>query len=64
MLGLVRDDSFTDFGNGPVYVSTTEGALTTDVSGFGTDDVIQVVGHAIGADLLFVQPCLTTMEHA
>jgi len=65
VLGLIRDESFTDFGtNGaPVYVSTTVGTMTNTAPS-GTNDVVQVVGHSIGEKLLFVQPCLTTIEHA
>jgi len=65
MLGLIRHDSFSDFGaaGAPVYASGTAGALTTTAPS-GTDDVVQVVGHSIAEDLIFVQPCLTTIEHA
>ena len=64
VLGLIRDESFTDFGtNGaPVYVSTSVGEMT-NTAPTGEDDVVQVVGHSIGEKLLFVQPCLTTIEH-
>jgi hypothetical protein len=65
VLGLIRDESFTDFGtNGaPLYVSTTVGVMSNTAPS-GTDDVVQVVGHSIGEKLIFVQPCLTTIEHA
>jgi len=65
MLGLIRDESFTDFGtNGaPVYVSTTVGTMTNTAPS-GEDEVVQVIGHSVGEKLLFVQPCLTTIEHA
>ena len=65
VLGLIRDESFTDFGtNGaPVYVSTSVGEMTNTAPS-GTDDVVQVIGHSVGEKLLFVQPCLTTIEHA
>ena len=65
MLGLIRHDSFTDFGaaGAPVYVSTTVGTMTTTAPS-GEDDVVQIVGHSIAEDLIFVQPCLTTIEHA
>lgn len=65
MLGLIRHDSFTDFGTAgaPVYVSTTVGTMSNTAPS-GTDDVVQIVGHSIAEDLLFVQPCLTTIEHA
>ena len=64
MLGLIRHDSFTDFGaaGAPVYASGTAGALTTTAPS-GEDDVVQIVGHSIAEDLIFVQPCLTTIEH-
>ena len=65
LMGLIRDESFTDFGTdgAPVYVSTTAGEMTNTAPS-GTDDVVQVIGHSIGEKLLFVQPCLTTLEHA
>ena len=65
LLGLIRDESFTDFGtNGaPVYVSTTVGEMTNTAPS-GSSDVVQVVGHSIGEKLLFVQPSLTTVEIA
>ena len=64
MLGLIRHDSFSDFGaaGAPVYASGTAGALTTTAPS-GEDDVVQIVGHSIAEDLIFVQPCLTTIEH-
>ena len=65
MLGLIRNEDFTDFGtNGaPVYVSTTVGTMSNTAPS-GTDDVVQVIGHSVGEKLLFVQACLTTIEHA
>ena len=64
MLGLIRDESFTDFGtNGaPVYVSATVGTMTNTAPST-EDHVVQVIGHSVGEKLLFVQPCLTTIEH-
>ena len=65
VLGLIRDESFTDFGtNGaPLYVHTGVGEMSNTAPS-GTDDVVQVIGHSIGEKLIFVQPCLTTIEHA
>jgi len=65
LLGLIRHDSFTDFGaaGAPVYASTTVGTMTTSAPS-GEDDVVQIIGHSIAEDLIFVQPCLTTIEHA
>jgi hypothetical protein len=64
LLGLIRHDSFTDFGaaGAPVFVSTTVGTMTTTAPS-GTDDVVQIVGHSIAEDLLFVQPSLTYITH-
>ena len=60
LLGLIRDESFTDFGtNGaPVFVSTTVGEMTNTAPS-GDDDVVQIIGHSVGEKLLFVQPSLT-----
>ena len=66
LMGLIRDESFTAFTAGSVlYVSTAVGELTNtiDTAAEAENEVIQVVGHAIGAQLIFVQPCLTTLEH-
>ena len=65
VLGLIRDDDF-NFGTAgaPVYVAAGDPGLMTNTAPSGTDDVDQIVGHSIGDDALFVQPCLTTIEHA
>ena len=55
VMGLIRDD-------GAVYVSTTVGTMTSTAPS-GEDNVVQVIGHSIEDDALFVQPCLTTIEH-
>ena len=63
VMGLIRDDDF-NFGThgGAVYVSTTVGTMTSTAPS-GEDNVVQVIGHSIEDDALFVQPCLTTIEH-
>ncbi len=60
LLGLIRDESFTDFGtNGaPVFVHTTVGEMSNTAPS-GDDDVVQIIGHSVGEKLLFVQPSLT-----
>ena len=64
MMGFIRDDDFA-FGTAgaPVYASGTVGEMTNTAPS-GTDDVVQVIGHSLADDALFVQPCLTTIEHA
>ena len=67
LMGLIRNDDFaSNFTAGSVlYVSTAVGELTHDIdtAAEAQNEVIQVVGHAIGQDLVFIQPCLTTLEH-
>ena len=66
LMGLIRDETFSNFTAGSIlYVSTTVGELTNDidVAAEANNEVIQVVGHAIGQKLVFIQPCLTTLEH-
>ena len=64
VMGLIRDDDF-NFGThgAAVYVSTTVGTMTSTAPS-GTNNVVQVIGHSIEDDAIFVQPCLTTIEHA
>jgi len=59
LLGLIRDDDFA-FGTAgaPLYVSTTVGTMSNTAPS-GDDDVVQIVGHSIADDAMFVQPSLT-----
>ena len=64
LFGVIRNDAW-NWTIGPgraglIFLSTTVGALmqTADFSEFGTDDVIQVVGWAISADVMFFCPQL------
>ena len=65
LLGLIRDESFTDFGtNGaPVYASASVGTMTNTAPST-SNHVVQIIGHSVGEKLLFVQPSLTTVEIA
>ena len=65
LLGLIRDESFTDFGtNGaPLFCSTSAGVMT-NTAPTSTDDVVQIIGHSVGEKLVFVQPSLTYITHA
>ena len=64
ILGFIRDDDFA-FGTAgaPVYVSTTVGELTSTAPS-GSSDVVQIIGHSLADDAMFVQPSLTTVEIA
>ena len=64
ILGLIRDDDFA-FGTAgaPVYVSTTVGELTSTAPS-ASSDVVQIIGHSLADDAMFVQPSLTTVEIA
>jgi len=64
LCGVIRNDAW-NWTIGPgraglIFLSPTVGTLmqTTDFSEFGTDDVIQVVGWAISADVMFFCPQL------
>ena len=65
LLGLIRHDSFTDFGaaGAPVFVNSGDSGILTTTAPSGTDDVVQIIGHSIAEDLLFVQPSLTYITH-
>jgi hypothetical protein len=65
LLGLIRHDSFTDFGaaGAPVFVNSGSAGVLTTTAPSGTDDVVQIIGHSIAEDLLFVQPSLTFITH-
>ena len=64
MLGLIRDDTFAFGTHGAlVFVSETTGAMT-NTAPTTTDAVVQIIGHSIEDDAIFVQPSLTYLEHA
>lgn len=61
--GYLRDDSgYALTVGGLVYLSTTAGAITQTAPS-GVDDVIQVLGVAITADILYFKPSLVQVEH-
>jgi hypothetical protein len=66
LLGIIRRDAW-DWTIGPgkaslIYLSTTVGTLT-QTQPSGVDDVIQVVGWAISADVMFFCPQLNYITH-
>jgi hypothetical protein len=61
--GFLRADTLYAFTvGGLVYLSTTPGAATQTAPS-GTDDVIQIIGVAYSADILWFKPELVQVEH-
>lgn len=67
LMGFLRDDTlnFATVG-GWVYLSTngTTGNTLTQTAPSGADDVIQIIGIAYSADVVFVLPNLAQIEHS
>ena len=65
VLGIFRDATY-DFSPGAAVIMTgTDGALTTTAGDTAADgDIVQRVGIAITADMLFVMPSIDEIEHA
>ena len=65
VLGIFRDATY-DFTPGAAVIMTgTDGALTTTAGDTAADgDIVQRVGIAITADMLFVMPSIDEIEHA
>jgi len=65
VLGIFRDTTY-DFTPGAAVIMTgTDGALTTTAGDTAADgDIVQRVGIAITADMLFVMPSIDEIEHA
>lgn len=62
--GIYRDDSLFTFATlgGAVYLATTAGLLTQTQPN-STDQVIQVIGYALAAHVLYVGPQLDFLTH-
>lgn len=61
--GYMRDDSAYNFTPGqPIYLSGTPGAITQTAPS-GTDDVVQILGIAMTADIWYFNPQLVQVEH-
>ena len=65
VLGIFRDATY-DFTPGSAVIMTgTDGALTTTAGDTAADgDIVQRIGIAITADMLFVMPSIDEIEHA
>ena len=61
--GFVRDDTWNWTIGGLIYGSTTKGGLT-QAPPDGSGDIVQIVGWAYSADILYLNPQLLTIEIA
>lgn len=52
---FVRNDAWTWTVGGPIYLSTTPGALTQTAPS-ATDDVVRILGYAVNADTIYWNP--------
>ena len=65
VLGMFRDATYNFTPGAAVIMTGTDGALTTTASDTAADgDIVQRVGIAITADMLFVMPSIDEIEHA
>jgi len=61
---FIRDDTWAWATLGqPVYLDTATAGGLTQTPPSGTDDVIQIIGIAITADIIFFYPQLVQVEH-
>ena len=60
ILGVVRDDTWNWTIGSPIYLSTsgTTGNILTQTLPSGTEDVVQIVGFALSADVMMFNPNL------
>lgn len=63
--GMARDDTWNWTIGGLIYASTTgtTGNTLTQTAPSGADDVIQVIGVALSADVMYFNPQLVQVEH-
>lgn len=61
--GFIRDDTWAWTPGGIIYAGTTVGTMT-QTSPSGSGDIVQVVGWALSADIMFFQPNLAYVELA
>lgn len=62
LFGFFRHDTWNWTPGGLIYASLTAGELTQDVSGYTTNDQVQVVGVAITADIILFNPSYELVE--
>jgi hypothetical protein len=62
---FIRDDSWSWATLGqPVYLSAATPGAITQTPPAGADDVIQIIGIAITATVIYFNPCLVQVEHS
>ena len=59
--GYVRNDTWAWTPGGLIYASTTAGGLTQTAPS-GTGDLVQIVGHAVSASVIYFRPEFTMVE--
>lgn len=62
LVGFLNDSSYSFTAGEIVYASTTLGQLTTDISGYGSGDMVQAVGIAITSTSLYFNPDFAMVE--
>jgi hypothetical protein len=64
-VGTIRDDTWDWTVGGLIYLSTdgTTGNTLTQTAPSATDDVIQIIGVALSADIMLFNPQLVQVEH-
>lgn len=60
--GYIRDDTW-NWSAGLIYASTTAGGLTQTAPS-GTGDIVQIVGEAVSADIMYFNPQLNYVKLA
>lgn len=63
MDGLVRDDTWNWTPGAPLYIDTATPGQLTATQPSGTDDVIRVVGFAVTADVIWLNPSPDYITH-
>jgi hypothetical protein len=54
--GIIESSGFSSFSAGDtLYISTTEGAITSTAP-TATGDFVRVVGYALGSNRIFIRP--------
>jgi hypothetical protein len=64
---MARNNGVWNFSGGnPLYIGLTSGAIVQNLSGFGTGDLVRIVGHSINGslDIIYFNPDSTWIIRA